>query len=505
MSKVFGFDDNPSGSNLIIAFASIDGWNVEDAVVINKDILPKLMTTNYQTYTTTRKSDEHIGREQSLVDKNPEKWAAIKDRSGLPTINTYVSDGQHVIGKYIQNKSGSYRDCSVSLTLGDHGVIHSVETTQSRGQEIVRVVVRLTKVPEFGDKFASRFAQKSTVSKFMDNVDMPFVNVPGHVYDEEYATKIQPLSEMINIIANDEVYDKVMGVMRKHNGRRWLAKGTRVQKNDCIVLNFGEMDDMSVYAADSGTVMSVSEDDTGVISLTMRYTSPSRTFPIGIVVSPNAIPTRMTPSKMQEAFVGFSAAVTGERYSADPFRVFNIDTFKQSLRDSGYNGYGYHKVYNGITGKQLEMDIFIGINNYQVSKHQSKDKFQYRGAVGPVVESTGQPSGSRNKGKAGKSGYMSTTAASSSGVPEIAQEMCKRSDLTTVVVCKNCAIIGDVIHTKCGVCNKSDMVKCKIRTSFIHNMNLLRGAGVDARPILSDPVIWNQLGGIVEGDEESEG
>lgn len=493
MSKVLGADDNPSGSNVIVAFMSLGGHNQEDAIVINEDFKDMFMTVNYKMYETTKKPNEQMGIHPSLVRRNPRKYAALRP-DGLPRIGAYVSDGQYVIGKYVSGKEKTYRDQSVSLSLGNHGVIHDVQYITKGEQEIVRVIVRKTKVPEIGDKFASRYAQKSTVSHYMKNVDMPFISIPGRVWVQEHAAILVDLSPSVNIFIEDPVYDKVKREMRA-SGNRWLKQGTRVNRNECLMLNFGKNTDESVYAEAYGVVESVEviqeEDGTERIKMDVRYTGPNRTFPIGMVVSPNAIPTRMTPSKMIEAFIGLSVAITGKRYSADAFRKVNIDVFKDILRDNGYNGYGYQQVYDGKTGKKLKADIFIGVNNYQVLRHQVADKFQTRGAIGLTVESTGQPSGSRNIGGSAKSGYMTTNAAFSSSNPHIVQEICERSDMTTVVVCKSCALIGDPVKGKCGICS-GGIVKCRVRSSLIHNFNLMRAAGIDPRLQLGEVMPWEE-------------
>ena len=484
MSKVLGADDNPSGTNVIVAFMSLGGYNQEDAIVINEAYKEMFMSINYKMYETTKKSDEQIGTRKSIVEKNPRKYAALRP-DGLPQIGAYVEDSQAIIGKYVRGANKNHIDRSVVLKLGDYGVVDDVQHVTKGEQEIVRVIIKKIKVPEIGDKFASRYAQKSTVSHYEKNENMPYVVVPPKIWETTYN---EELSEYDLMYANGDEYEKILRRIKNEN-KQWLKEGTNFKKNDCLIFNMNVNDDTSVYASENGFVKSVSLNGNNITML-VQYKTGDRSFPIGLVVSPNAIPTRMTPSKMLEAYIGFTSTITGTRYSADPFREVNIDNFKEVLTQNGYNGYGYHEVYDGITGKKLKADIFIGVVNYQTLKHQVLDKFQARGAVGKVDIRTSQPTGGRAAGKSVRSGHMTGNAAFSGSNPYVMQEICERSDMTTVIVCENCTLIGDPIKGSCGMCD-GKMVKCRIRSSLIHNINLLRAAGIDPRLQLGDKLDVN--------------
>lgn len=47
---------------------------------------------------------------------------------------------------------------------------------------------------------------------------------------------------------------------------------------------------------------------------------------------------------------------------------------------AGYNYYGNERIYSGVNGKELEVDIFIGIVYYQRLRHMVADKYQVRGS-----------------------------------------------------------------------------------------------------------------------------
>jgi DNA-directed RNA polymerase I subunit RPA2 len=70
---------------------------------------------------------------------------------------------------------------------------------------------------------------------------------------------------------------------------------------------------------------------------------------------------------------GKSGALNGNAYDATPFTFDEQQTayayFGEQLRASGYNYFGSERMYSGITGTELDVDIFIGVVYYQRLRH----------------------------------------------------------------------------------------------------------------------------------------
>jgi DNA-directed RNA polymerase beta subunit len=91
----------------------------------------------------------------------------------------FVNKGDVIIGKIsIQSdKSGNeiFSDCSVVIGKGEEGYIDRIfSTITPNGYKLVKIVIRSLRIPEVGDKFASRAAQKGTVGMVYKQEDMPF-------------------------------------------------------------------------------------------------------------------------------------------------------------------------------------------------------------------------------------------------------------------------------------------------------------------------------------------
>jgi DNA-directed RNA polymerase beta subunit/intein/homing endonuclease len=116
-----------------------------------------------------------------------------------------------------------------------------------------------------------------------------------------------------------------------------------------------------------------------------------------IIFNPHGIPSRMTIGKMYELYVGKYTAITGERFNATAFRGFgkpgdhpNIHNIKNRLEEMGLSRSGKERMINGVTGREMDAEIYVGTAYYQVLRHLVKDKMQARG-TGTLQFLTRQP------------------------------------------------------------------------------------------------------------------
>ncbi|CAH6421813.1 DNA-directed RNA polymerase subunit RPB2 [uncultured virus] len=93
-----------------------------------------------------------------------------------------------------------------------------------------------------------------------------------------------------------------------------------------------------------------------------------------IIMNPNAIPSRMTIGQFVECLVGKVSALRGHETDGTPFNRPDIESIKDILGELGYEKNGYETLYNGMTGKKLRTEIFIGPTYYQRLKHMVSDK-----------------------------------------------------------------------------------------------------------------------------------
>jgi DNA-directed RNA polymerase II subunit RPB2 len=115
-----------------------------------------------------------------------------------------------------------------------------------------------------------------------------------------------------------------------------------------------------------------------------------------LIFNPHGIPTRMTVGQFLEAASNKLGLRLGSFIDATPFTVENrVRDLKSALMAAGFEPYSHEVLYNGMTGEQMEADIFMGPIFYQRLKQMVEDKINYRD-TGPRTMRTHQPTQGRS-------------------------------------------------------------------------------------------------------------
>jgi len=183
--ELIGYNRRPSGQNCVVAVISYEGYNMEDALIFNKASIERGLgrSTFYRIYTAECR--QYAGGlkdkftvptpEQELRGYRGERFYRLLEPDGLVYVEAEVSGGDVIIGRVspprfmeeyreFELKSPVVRDTSVSLRPTEKGIVDEVFLADSEeGYPIVKVRVRDPRIPELGDKFASRHGQKGVI------------------------------------------------------------------------------------------------------------------------------------------------------------------------------------------------------------------------------------------------------------------------------------------------------------------------------------------------------
>lgn len=188
-AEFLNFNEMPSGCNPIVAIMTKEGFNQEDSVILNKSSIERGMFRVTGFFTI---SDEEVRKDTANFQvieipnmdiRNKKNNYAFLHNSG--PLSGIIKEGSHVkkddvlISKVSIRikKSGEEEKKDISLTVksGEEGIIHKVRINSTpKGGKIIKIVIRVIKTPEVGDKFASRAAQKGTCGMIFSQEDMPF-------------------------------------------------------------------------------------------------------------------------------------------------------------------------------------------------------------------------------------------------------------------------------------------------------------------------------------------
>ena len=169
-----------------------------------------------------------------------------------------------------------------------------------------------------------------------------------------------------------------------------------------------------------------------------------------IIINPHAIPSRMTIGQLKETLLGKVLLELGLFGDGTSFGNLTIETISSELQKLGYESYGNELLYNGLTGEQLETNIFIGPVFYQRLKHMVNDK-QHSRSIGPMVNLTRQPAEGRSRDGGFRVGEMERDVMISHGISRFCRErLYEVSDKYSVHVCRKCGMIASYNNGKNG-------------------------------------------------------
>ena len=186
-----------------------------------------------------------------------------------------------------------------------------------------------------------------------------------------------------------------------------------------------------------------------------------------IIINPHAIPSRMTIGQLKETILGKILQTLGLFGDGTSFNNLPISLICEKLMKMGYQKFGNEILYSGMTGEQIQSDIFMGPVFYQRLKHMVNDK-QHSRSIGPMVVLTRQPAEGRARDGGLRFGEMERDCMVSHGASYFTKgRIYDASDKFQVYVCKKCGLIATVNNSKhihlCRTCdNRTDFAYCKI-------------------------------------------
>ncbi|MEB3691847.1 MAG: DNA-directed RNA polymerase subunit B [Caldisphaeraceae archaeon] len=219
-----GYNARPAGQNFVVALMSFSGYNIEDSIIFNKTSIDMGLGRAhfFRVYTATENdypgglTDRITVPSPKLYDHKGDQYYEKLGPDGIVEVEAEVQGGDVLVGRespprfigeerVISPGLLSKRDTSVQLRYGESGIVDTVVVTQtSERSKLVKVRVRDLRIPELGDKFASRHGQKGVVGMMFPKYDMPYTEdgiTPDIIVNPHGIPSRMTVGQLLEIIA----------------------------------------------------------------------------------------------------------------------------------------------------------------------------------------------------------------------------------------------------------------------------------------------------------------
>ncbi len=274
MHNIWDYDKHPAGQNIVIAIMSYKGYNMEDAIVINRGSIDRGFGRSTYFRPSTAEELRYPGGlidEISIPDKDVKGYKSEKDyrfldEDGIIYPEAVVKEGDVIIGKTSPPRflssldeysiaSSTRRESSVSLRHGEKGVVDFVMLTENEeGNRLIQVRVRDSRVPEIGDKFTSRHGQKGIVGLIVPPEDMPFSSsgiTPDLIFSPHGIPSRMTISHLIELVGGKT--GALTG--RRIDGTTFDAEPEEVIRKDLLAAGFRENGTETFYNGETGEIL----------------------------------------------------------------------------------------------------------------------------------------------------------------------------------------------------------------------------------------------------------
>ena len=412
------------GHNVIVAYMPWEGYNYEDAVLLNEDLVKADIFTSIhiEEYDCDAR-DTKLGKEEITCEIPNVSDDALKDldERGIIRIGAEVRPGDILVGKVTPKgeteltaeerllraifgeKAREVRDSSLRVPHGEAGKIVSVKVfSRENGDDLppgvneqVRVHIAQKRKISEGDKMAGRHGNKGVVSRIMAREDMPFL----------------PTGEPVHIVLNPLGVPSRMNigqVLENHLG--WAARALGMEIDTTNLMS------KLAAAEKSGAAEGTPEFEAAYREELANSDTAKKLESYGYNYEKYGMPETVEIDK----FGGKS--VKAVQISVPVFDGAHEQDIADALELAGIDKTAKTTLYDGRTGEPFDNPVTVGLTYYLKLHHLVDDKIHAR-STGPYSLVTQQPLGGKAQFGGQRFGEMEVWALEAYGAAYTLQEI----------------------------------------------------------------------------------
>ena len=480
------------GQNLLVGFMTYEGFNYEDAIILNEDLVKDDRYTSIHIdkheveARETKLGPEEITRDIPNVG---EESLRDLDEEGIVRIGAWVTPGDILVGKITPKgeteltaeekllraifgeKARDVKDTSLRVPHGQHGKVTDVRIlTKENGDDLqpgvmktVRVWVAHTRKINQGDKMAGRHGNKGVVSKVLPREDMPFlpdgtpldimlnpIGVPSRMnLGQLLETHLGWAANTLGFHARTPVFDGAQdSVIEDQLARAWFvseAKSKNHRDLDSDDINWAKVDD---YLGERG----FDRDRLWSDAPSNRGTAREACLRIWLEEVTGEKTESLKPSELMQE----SLKIARERNLSAPI-------------------FGKQTIHDGRTGLKYDSPVTVG-NVYMLKLiHLVQDKIHAR-STGPYSLITQQPLGGKAQFGGQRFGEMEVWALEAYSAAYTLQEM---------LTIKSDDVVGRV-KTYEAIVKGEEVIQPGVPESFHVLLKELQGLGLSVELLNED-------------------
>lgn len=457
------------GRNLKVAFMPWKGYNFEDAIVLNENIVKEDYFTSihiedYQL--EVRETKRGLEELTSDIPNVSETATKDLDENGIIRVGAYVKPGDIIIGKITPKgesdpspeekllraifgeKAGDVKDASLKASPSTSGVVidkklfsKTIKDRKLRNQDKILVENLDKKHAEESAALKSMLIEKLFTlvnGKTSQGVKDNFNNdlIPKGT---KFTQKLLAELDFINVSPGRWTTDKnrnetiskllfnYMVEQKKIDGdyRRKKLEITIGDELPAGIIQLAKVYIASKRVVKVGDKFAGRHGNKGILAKIVRQEDMpflEDGTPVDIVLNPLGVPSRMNLGQIYETILGWAGSVLGCRFSTPIFDGANIDQINEYTKKAGLPEYGSTYLYDGGTGDRFDQPATVGVIYMLKLRHMVEDKMHAR-SIGPYSLITQQPLGGKAQFGGQRFGEMEVWALEAFGAANILQEI----------------------------------------------------------------------------------